>query len=165
MGKKTQQTELRSKLGVSKLFFCCTALTIGTFRCGRLGNFYQRSCTEEWIHLWILWWGKDGEHWMWAQLVKFCIARAWPWDAIVCNLVSRSDRAMGLSVTDCNVLSQAQIPGATQLKCHKNFETDSCEKERLECPFYFGWNFSYTCFEFGGKSFSIVLKVGAFAKL
>lgn len=46
------------------------------------------------------------------------------------------------SVSQAVTAVTPQTPGATQLKCHKNFETGSCEKERLECPFYLRWNFS-----------------------
>lgn len=46
------------------LLLCFLAFIAGTIWCGWLGDFHQRSCTEKWIHLGILWRGK-----LWACYV------------------------------------------------------------------------------------------------
>lgn len=40
------------------LLLYSVAFIVGTIWCGWLGDFHQRSCTEKWIHLGILWRGK-----------------------------------------------------------------------------------------------------------
>lgn len=83
-GLKTERDPSRSRLCQQPLFASFfdsmivlfpPAFIAGTIRCGRLGDFHQRSCAEKWIHLGILWRGEARvlSHGSWSTVDNFCL--------------------------------------------------------------------------------------------